>query len=134
MTRPAVGVGVLVIRDDLVLLGHRRGAHGAGTWSPPGGHLEQGESVEDCARRECLEESGVSLGALRQGPYTNDVFAADGRHYVTLWVVAGHGAGEPVVREPEKCDRWEWFSWSALPSPLFLPLENLRAKGFDPWA
>lgn len=36
---PSAGVGFLVVRDDRVLLLHRINAHGAGSWSPPGGHL-----------------------------------------------------------------------------------------------
>ena len=132
--RPAVGVGVLVLRDGAVLLGHRQGAHGAGTWSPPGGHLEWREDVEACARRECLEETGLSLASSRQGPWTNDVFEAEARHYVTLWVVGTPASGEPRVMEPAKCERWAWFPWGELPEPLFLPLVHLRAKGFDPWA
>jgi 8-oxo-dGTP diphosphatase len=131
---PSVGVGVLVRRDRVVLLGHRRGAHGAGSWAPPGGHLDRGEDVDDCARRECLEETGLSLTATRPGPWTNDIFQAEGRHYVTVWVVGTAAAGEPRVMEPDKCERWEWHPWDRLPEPLFLPLVHLRAKGFDPWA
>jgi len=41
---PRVGLGVLIIKDGKVLLGRRKGAHGEGTWAPPGGHLECGES------------------------------------------------------------------------------------------
>src|SRR5689334_8424466 len=105
---PLVGVGVRFVRDDLVLLGRRRGAHGEGTWSPPGGHLEYGESVEGCARRETLEETGLHLKATRPGPWTNDVFVAERRHYVTAWIIAQPGAGEPRVVEPDKCDAWKW--------------------------
>ena len=132
--RPRVGVGVLVTRDRTILLGLRQGAHGAGTWSPPGGHLEWGEPVEACARRECREETGLELGAIRTGPFTNDIFEDENRHYVTLWVTAPAAAGEPRVMEPAKCERWEWFGWDALPAPLFLPLINLRGQGFQPWA
>ena len=53
-----VGVGVIIVRDGNVLLGERAGSHGAGTWALPGGHLEFGETVADCARREVLEETG----------------------------------------------------------------------------
>lgn len=49
MPAPQVGVGVLILRDGKVLLGRRKGSHGAGCWSAPGGHLEFGEVVEDCA-------------------------------------------------------------------------------------
>ena len=38
-----VGVGVIVVRADEVLFGLRRGAHGGGTWSFPGGHVDDAE-------------------------------------------------------------------------------------------
>jgi 8-oxo-dGTP diphosphatase len=130
--QPQIGVGVLVFRNGQLLLGQRRGSHGAGTWAPPGGHLEFGESVEACARREVLEETGLHVETVRPGPYTNDVFDVEARHYVTLFVLAQSGVGEPAVLEPSRCAGWGWFSWMALPEPLFLPLANLRRQGFRP--
>ena len=61
MPAPQVGVGVLILRDGKVLLGRRKGSHGAGCWSAPGGHLEFGETLEDCAAREVLEETGLKI-------------------------------------------------------------------------
>jgi 8-oxo-dGTP diphosphatase len=130
--RPQIGVGVIVVRDGRVLLGKRVGSHGAGTWAFPGGHLEFGESIEACARRELAEETGLQLDAIFPGPYTNDVMAAEGRHYVTCYVQGNVGAGEPKVMEPDKCERWEWFAWTSLPSPLFQPVQNLVAQGLAP--
>lgn len=129
---PRVGVGVIVVRSGLVLLGQRIGSHGAGTWALPGGHLEFGESVAQCARRELREETGLEVGPLFAGPYTSDLFAAEGRHYVTLFVVSCSASGEPELREPARCARWQWFRWSALPEPLFQPLATLRRSGFVP--
>jgi 8-oxo-dGTP diphosphatase len=127
-----VGVGVLICRGDRVLLGRRRGSHGAGTWAPPGGHLEFGESAEACARRETAEETGLVLGDVARGPYTVDAFPAEGKHYVTLFTVARDAGGEPRVHEPDKVEAWEWHRWDALPEPLFAPLASLRATGFAP--
>jgi 8-oxo-dGTP diphosphatase len=129
---PRVGVGVIVLREGLVLLGQRIGVHGAGTWALPGGHLEFGESVEHCAIREVREETGLELQAVSLGPYTSDVFTADGTHYVTLFVVAHSNSGEPRVLEPTKCARWQWCRWAALPTPLFQPLATLLRTGFVP--
>ena len=78
---PQVGVGVIVIREGLVLLGKRIGSHGAGTWALPGGHLEFGESLEDCARREVLEETGLAVQSVAPGPYTNNFFVSEGKIY-----------------------------------------------------
>jgi 8-oxo-dGTP diphosphatase len=129
---PRVGVGAIVMRSGLVLLGQRIGSHGAGTWALPGGHLEFGESIEHCAAREVREESGLEISGVTEGPYTSDVFASEGKHYVTLFVVARGARGEPVVREPTQCAQWQWFRWSMLPQPLFLPLVSLCRTGFVP--
>ena len=50
--RPYVGLGVLVLRDDKVLIGQRLNSLGAGEYALPGGHLEFGEELEECAARE----------------------------------------------------------------------------------
>jgi 8-oxo-dGTP diphosphatase len=128
--RPAVGVAVIIRKNNQILLGWRIAHHGAGSWQLPGGHLEYGETPEVCAMREVMEETGLSISNPRRGPYTNDIFATEGRHYITLFVIADYAGGVPEVREPDKCARWEWFSWDALPQPLFLPLENLAREGY----
>lgn len=129
---PLVGVGVIMLKDGRVLLGERRGSHGAGTWALPGGHLDFGESVKSCARRETLEETGLLLGRVVLGPFSNEAFLVSGKHYVTLFVIAACPDGEPTVMEPHKCARWAWFPWNAMPTPLFTPLERLVAGGFAP--
>jgi len=126
---PRVGVGVIVRREGRVLLGLRKGSHGAGTWALPGGHLEFGESVEACAARETEEETGLRLGPIRLGPFTNDVMHTEDKHYVTVFVVAEAELGDVELREPHKCERWAWFAPSALPKPLFQPLQSLLARG-----
>ena len=127
-----VGVGVIIVRDGRILLGERRGSHGAGTWALPGGHLEFGESILSCARREVREETGLVVNSVSNAAFTNDIFEKEGKHYVTLFVVAKEWRGEPMVIEPEKCGRWSWFQWEKLPAPLFVPLQNLKKQGFVP--
>lgn len=128
-----VGVGVIVIRNGQVLLGKRKGAHGQGSWSFPGGHLEFNEALEDCAKREVREETGISIKNLRKGPFTNDIFVEQKRHYVTLYMIAEFDSGELRVMEADRCQAWRWFDWDAFPDPLFLPIQNLRAQGYRPF-
>jgi mutator protein MutT len=128
--RPYIGVAVIVVQNGRVLLGKRKNAHGAGTWQFPGGHLEYGESIEACARRELFEETGLSIDNFRLGPFTNDIFEKEKKHYVTLFIIADQTSGEAQVKEPHKCERWAWFKWSEMPTPHFLPIVNLLKLDF----
>ncbi len=131
--RPKVGVGVIVIKENKVLCAKRKNAHGEGTWQFPGGHLEFKESWEDCARREVMEETGISIKNIRFGTVSNDIFEGENKHYITLIMIADHNTGEPQILEPEKCAGWKWFKWEELPEPLFLPIVNIVKAGFNPF-
>ena len=128
--RPFVGIAVIVIKKNRVLLGKRKNAHGSGTWAFPGGHLEFNESIEDCARREIFEETGIKIKNLRYGPYTNDIFTHEEKHYVTLFVTAEYDSGTPAVKEPHKCEKWVWCRWPPEVHPCFLPIQNLLKLNF----
>jgi 8-oxo-dGTP diphosphatase len=130
---PQVGVGVLIVRDGKVLFGHRIGSHGHDTWAPPGGKQEAGETVEECAIRETLEETGLSLRTVKKVPiYTDDHFPQEGKHFITVYVVADDPGGTPAVMEPEKLSEWRWCDWDDLPAPLFLTISNLIEQGYRP--
>ncbi len=110
-----------------MLLIKRANAHGAGTWSTPGGHLEFGESPEECAARETMEETGVTVANLSLLAVTNDMFSAEGKHYITLWVEGCYETGEAIVNAEYELTDVGWFPWNDLPEPLFLPMKNLLA-------
>ncbi len=131
--RPGVGVGVIVIKDGKVLLQRRTSSHGDGTWCFSGGHLEFNESIEDCAKREALEESGVTIKNLRFVNITNDIFKEEKKHYITIFMVSDWESGEAKIREPDKITGMGWFEWNDLPKPLFLPIQNLIKMGYNPF-
>ena len=139
---PRVGVGLFLIRDNAALFLRRAGAHGAGSWGLVGGHLEFGESPEECAARECREESGIVVdpAEIVAGTFTNDVFHDEGKHYITIFCSALLPPGqEPVNMEPDKIAEFRWFDLGkdandlgCLPDNLFLPVTNLLRQKLRP--
>lgn len=127
MNYPKVGVACIILREGRILLIRRKGAHGAGSWSTPGGHLEYGETPEECAARETLEEVGLEVSRVRFLAVTNDVFDEIGKHYITLWMTGDCPSGEPRIAAAYEVAEWGWYTLDALPAPLFLPLDNLLA-------
>jgi 8-oxo-dGTP diphosphatase len=129
---PLVGAAAIVLRDGRILLGERQGAHGSGQWAFPGGKVDPGEDAATTVARELTEETGLVATAVRPLAWTNDVFLAEGLHYVTLHHLVDVDPGEPRLMEPDKCRGWGWFAWDALPAPLFAPVANLAAQGWQP--
>lgn len=132
--RPKVGVWVIVRKDGRILLGKRRNAHGDGTRSFPWWHLEFNESIEECAIRETMEESGIKIKNIITGPFTNDIFQEEGKHYVTAYAICDYDEWEVKIMEPEKCEKRERVERERFPSPIFLPIENLKKQGFHPFS
>ncbi|MEA3249545.1 MAG: NUDIX domain-containing protein [Patescibacteria group bacterium] len=120
---PKVGVGCLVIKDGKILMHKRLNAHGAGHWGGTGGHLEYMESIEECIRRESMEEAGIEIENVRLLCVTNFKDHAP-KHYVDIGLIADWKSGEPRVCEPHKCVEWGWFDMNETPEPLFGPLKN----------
>lgn len=147
-----VGLGVFVLNSQSqFLFGRRLGSHGTGTWALPGGHLEYGESFEECAQRETLEETGLKITTPRFLTAVNGIIPPStksgtdlttsttltGSHYVTVFMVAGALAdAEPRNMEPDKCEGWKWMAWEELVAwsrdqeegtgrELFLPMKCL---------
>ncbi len=126
--QPTIGVGVLVWRDKKLLLGKRINKDKSICWQFPGGHLEQGESVTACARREVQEETGLEVSQLRHLGFTDKPFEVNQQQYITLLVSCVCDSGEAQALEPEKCEGWQWFAYPEMPTPLFLPINNFLAQ------
>jgi len=137
MSKVGVGFGIMLLnRDGQVLLGKRHvdpekadsELNGAGTWTMPGGKLEFGESFEEGARRELMEEAGMYLERVKVVCVNND--KTDDAHFVTVGMFSEYFRGEPRVIEPDEITEWQWFDLSDLPSPMFFPssriLENVE--------
>ncbi len=136
--RPGVGIAVLVRRaDGAILMGQRQGSHGAGTWSVPGGHVEQGETLWGAAVRELAEEAGIRIdsGDVEMlDEYTFTDFPG-GRSYVTLYAVVTVPAETGLPEPCREMSAWIWAdSRYNVPGDLFAPLDKLiTSKCVDPW-
>jgi len=117
-------VGVMIFKDGKVLMGERKGSHGSGEYSFPGGHLEFGESFEECVKRETFEETGVKIKNIKFQCLSN-IYKHSGRQDVLVSFIADWESGEDKIMEPEKCNSLNWYDLNNLPSPLFYPSEVL---------
>jgi ADP-ribose pyrophosphatase YjhB (NUDIX family) len=96
--RPIVGIGVAVLRDAAVLMVRRGRAPAEGSWSLPGGAQKLGETVEQAARRELAEETGLLVEALFLAGCVDSIHGdPDGRiryHYTILDFCARYAGGQ----------------------------------------
>lgn len=93
---PARGVSICVFRGDEVVLVQRGKEPGYGRWALIGGHVEAGETDVEAARRETLEETGLSVdlvGVVGE----REIFDGEGRLAITLTVFAARWIGEEPV-------------------------------------
>ncbi|KAL0380713.1 UNVERIFIED_CONTAM: Nudix hydrolase 1 [Sesamum angustifolium] len=133
--RPKVAVVVFLLNGNKVLLGRRRSSVGRNTFALPGGHLEFGESFEECAAREVKEETGLDIHKIEYLTATNNVYSRHHLHVVAILMRAFQADPRQIPQnlEPEKCEGWDWYDWENLPRPLFGPVETMAQTGFNPF-
>ena len=107
---PVVGVGAVVIKDGKVLLVKRGVDPKKGLWAIPGGSLKLGETLQEGAEREIMEETGITIRA-KEPVYSFDFFErdSDGRvrfHYVIVDMMADYIGGEVQGADDALEARW----------------------------
>lgn len=120
---PQTVVGVLVFKDGKVLFGKRKRGDGAGEYAGPGGRLKFGETLEECAARKVLEETGMTVKNVRIVALTNALHWKDA-HYIDIEAVAEWESGAPKVIDESMVDSWAWYETNNLPEPLIIGDKN----------
>ena len=108
--QPRVAVGAIVFKDDRVLLVRRGKPPAEDLWAIPGGRVEIGETLQEAAEREILEETAITIRA-RVPVYTFDVIERDTRdrirfHYVIVDLTADYIRGQPRAGDDASAARW----------------------------
>jgi 8-oxo-dGTP pyrophosphatase MutT (NUDIX family) len=123
-----VGAAVLIVDSENKLLLFKRTDNGC--WGPPGGMMEPGESIEETARREIREETGLSLSRLAlfgvfSGPDLFYVYPNGDQVYnVTVAYETREFTGNVLINRSEGRD-YRFFSLQSLPEPI-----SPTVKGF----
>jgi len=101
----------------ILLIRQYRYATGGQLWEIPAGTLDPGEEPEACARRELLEETGVTAARLERltSIWTTPGFTTEVIH---LYLATGLTAGEPSRERDEFIE--------VVPQPLSRVLELIR--------
>jgi len=120
--RPHVGVGVLLIRDNKLLLVKRKYNPDAGFWSIPGGHLELGERTIHAAEREGFEETGFKVKVIKlAGIIDKIMYDKKGKveyHYILINYFVEQIEGDPTQAPIPDSDALE---------AKFVPFEQLKS-------
>ncbi len=117
----SVGAGFIIVENGKTFLAKRKGSHAEGCYGSCGGHLENGETIEECLKREAKEELGIEIEIVKFLCCFNMI--KYGKHYMDLEFLAKIKKGEPKIMEPDRIENIGWYSLDQLPEPLFEPLK-----------
>ncbi|SMB95723.1 NUDIX hydrolase [Deinococcus hopiensis] len=110
LAEPRIGVGCIVLRGEEILLVRERGR-----WSLPKGGLEAGELVQEGARRETYEETGLVV-ELRDLAFIVEFQAQTWGHHLQFFYTGREVGGTLAPRDPDR----------DVQEARFVPLRQLR--------
>ncbi len=115
------------------MFGKRRTKASDFEWQLPGGWIEAGESPQQAAQREVLEETGLHLVEPQFVGLSSNLLS-EHEHSISLYFEAECAdPGSLKVTEVDKCIAWEWKRWSEQKEGLYLPLRLLKNTEYQPF-
>jgi 8-oxo-dGTP diphosphatase len=114
----SVNAYLILKQQDAILLHLRKNAgYCDGMWSLVAGHVEDGESATEGMIREAYEEVGISLKPA-QIQVVHIMHRKTNRLNVDVFFECKSWQGEIQNREPEKCEKLQFFSLNSFPSNI----------------
>ncbi len=117
-----IGVQDFVInKKGQLLMGLRKDPFDKGNWGLPGGHLDVGETLNECALRELMEETGIEAHHALQFASVEQPITLSNKHYLHFGFLIKDFADKDAVEcaaGDEDVERWEWFDLNNMPPNL----------------
>ncbi len=124
------GASIIIFKDEKILLQQRKDNK---CWGYPGGKIEVGEIVEDAAKREIYEETGLLVNSMNlfgvfSGPELHHIYP-DGNEVDIIDIVytSDDFYGELIAQE-EEVDDLKWFHYNNIPIDLSPPIRTPLLK------
>ena len=120
------GASIIIYRGNQVLLQQRNDNK---CWGYPGGQVKLGEIVEEAAKREVLEETGLTVHSLKlfgvySGPDLYHVYPDGNEAYIIDIVYSSDDFSGVIKRQESEVDNLRWFSMAELPENLSPPIRR----------
>lgn len=113
-----IASNTIIYKDNSILLGKRKKLFPKGKWSLPGGHLEYGEGVYDCAERELAEETGISLKLQKLFFILEEITNTQQYYHYFFYNKIRGKKIEYYNNEPNNFEEWRFFPIKRLPREI----------------
>ncbi len=115
---PGSAAGMILLNDTNEIFLMRRSSNTRNDhnmWSIPGGRVEMNEKVEDAAKRETLEECGVTVEEVQHLGFVDHILNEYSQHWIPQIFLATKWTGDPMNCEKDKCEEVGWYALDHLP-------------------
>lgn len=111
---------VVIIKKDNSILMYNRGTSLSEEWTVLGGHMNENETIFECAKREVLEEANIYIYNLSFLTVLED----KSNKYISFYVLAEYESGNLSGNIDERIEDLRWVSVDSIPEKLYLPFRR----------